>query len=239
MVVVLLSGCAAAPTVIIRGSHDPALRRDVAEGSRKVEAFFGAPYRRPPQVDIYPDRASFDVHFQEVFADATFKSECWMIGVANGKGLALLDPARWKDEACDHEHATAETVARVVTHELVHVYHSQMNPLLDTEPDRFEPLGWFVEGLATYASGQRGEPERAPAREAVAGGHAPAALAEAWKGKYRYGVSGSLVGFVDAQRGRAAVVKMLQAASQAELLGAAGFSERELLDAWAASLRER
>ena len=71
----------------------------------------------------------------------------------------------------------------------------------------------------------------------MASGQAPAALADAWKGKYRYGVSGSLVGFVDAQRGRAAVVKMLQATSQAELLTAAGTSERELLDAWAASLR--
>ena len=40
----------------------------------------------------------------------------------------------------------------MITHELIHVYHGQLN----VSPDfsNTEGIDWFIEGLATYASGQ-------------------------------------------------------------------------------------
>ena len=58
------------------------------------------------------------------------------------------------------------------------------------------------------------------------------ALAAAWTGKYRYGVSGSLVRFVDRRVGRPGLFAMLGATSDAELLARLGLSEAELLVAW-------
>ena len=67
-------------------------------------------------------------------------------------------------------------------------------------------MGWFVEGLAVYASEQRQRSHRNAARDAIAAGKAPKRLAEAWSGRYRYGVSGSVVEFVDRRDGQASML---------------------------------
>jgi hypothetical protein len=188
---VLLAGCAARPAAIQYVGASADVKRDVEEGRRRVTSFFGADYVRPFKVQVFTDRAAFTAHMRVVFKDPTVESACWMVGVGTGDGLALLDPARWATEACDHDGRDARHVANLVTHELVHVYHAQMNPRLDSETDRFEPLAWFVEGLATYASGQLEE------RKLAADAPAPESLATAYSGKHRYGVSGSLVAHID------------------------------------------
>jgi hypothetical protein len=144
--------------------------------------------------------------------------------------LELLSPRVWRTEACEHDPDDARHVRELVAHELVHVYHGQHNP----SPDFAEVTGidWFVEGLATHASGQLASGELASAREALENGAGPGALADAWKGKYRYGVSGSLVAFVEHELGREALVGLLDATTGEELLARIGRSEAELLDGW-------
>jgi len=65
-------------------------------------------------------------------------------------------------------------------------------------------------------------------------GFAPWSLDKAWTGRYRYGVSGSLVAFVEHELGRARLTELLGATSGDELLALIGMSEEELLERWRA-----
>jgi hypothetical protein len=103
----------------------------------------------------------------------------------------------------------------------------------DKRPDE---LGWFVEGLAVLVSGQLDGPHAGDARAAIDAHWAPERLADAWSGRYRYGVSGSLVRYLDRRYGRATLKRLLSATDQAALLGRLHVSETELLEAWAASV---
>jgi hypothetical protein len=206
----------------------PALR----DGQARVEAFFGSPFTKTVVVDIAPDRRGFDARLA-----ARWKmppTECWMVAAADATGMPVLAPARWKAEACEHDGADAAHVASVLAHELVHAFHGQHNPRPDLSlPDE---VGWFAEGLAVYASGQLEDGHLAEPREAIARGLAPARLAEAWSGKYRYGVSGTLVREADRRAGRDALVRALGATSSSEALAALGTTEAQLLASWRESL---
>jgi len=82
------------------------------------------------------------------------------------------------------------------------------------------------------ASGQLDAEHKNAARDAIAAGRAPTKLAEAWSGRWRYGVSGSLVAYVDRTWGRRVVVAMLADTTQARLLSRLGVDEKTLLDRW-------
>ncbi|MSR63800.1 MAG: hypothetical protein EXS08_15350 [Planctomycetes bacterium] len=208
---------------------EPVLR----EAVRTVETWFGAPFPVPFTITLQPDRAAFDASFPPEWGVA--HTECWMVASGVATGVQLLSPRVWKAQACEHDPADARHVAQLLTHELVHVYHGQHNP----SPDFVDTNGidWFAEGLATLASGQLASEHAGHAREALASGLGPTSLATAWTGRYRYGVSGSLVAFVEHERGRAVVIQMLGASSGEELLELAGMSEAELLERWRAAVR--
>jgi hypothetical protein len=157
-----------------------------------------------------------------------------MVATGVGDGMQVLSPRVWESAACEHDPADARHVAELLAHELVHVYHGQRNP----SPDFVDVAGidWFVEGLATFASGQLAHEHAGAARAALASGQGPRALAQAWSGRYRYGVAGSLVSFVDGELGRARLVELLGTTSAEELLGAIGMDEQELLEGWRASV---
>jgi len=159
-----------------------------------------------------------------------FESECWMVASGTASKLSLLSPRTWKSEACEHNPDDARDTRLVVTHELVHVFHGQNNP--NPNFDAMDDVGWFVEGLATYASGQLDGSKLAAAREAVEKGKAPDALENAWSGKYRYDVSGSIVKYIDLKFGRKTLLKMLKGTSEKELLGMLNVSETGLLVGW-------
>ena len=198
-----------------------------------VEDFFGAPFDAPYTVTILPDRAAFEASFPPEWGLA--KTECWMVATGVAEGVRLLSPRIWKQEACEHDPADDAHVRRLLAHELVHVFHGQHNP----SPDFLDVTGidWFVEGLATLASGQLEDPTQLSAREALETGAGPATLAAAWTGRYRYGVSGSLVAFVERELGRARLPELLGATSGEELLDLIGTSEEELLERWRAWVR--
>jgi hypothetical protein len=95
-----------------------------------------------------------------------------------------------------------------------------------------DEVSWLVEGLATYASGQLDRIHAKAARSAIDAGVEPSDLAKAWSGKYRYGIAGSLVKYVDKTYGRAMLVALLSAVSQEEILRRLGVGEEELLKSW-------
>ncbi|HEX6882041.1 MAG TPA: hypothetical protein VF530_01605 [Planctomycetota bacterium] len=204
----------------------------VREAVARVEAFFCAPFPRPFALTVHPDRAAFDASFPPEWGLG--RTECWMVASGVADGVQLLSPRAWRAEACEHDPADEAHLLRLLAHELVHVYHGQHNP----SPDFVDVTGidWFAEGLATFASGQLADPQLAPAREALTTGAGPATLARAWTGKYRYGVSGSLVAFVDGEIGRARLRECLGATCPEELLPLVGLTEEELLARWRAAV---
>jgi hypothetical protein len=125
----------------------------------------------------------------------------------------------------------------LVAHEAVHVFPGQVNPSEDL--GLLEDLGWFIEGLATYASGQFESSHTDRAREAVAAGVVPKRMNEAWSGPFRYGVAGSMAAFIDHQWGRQTLRDALTLTSQAALLNLLGTTEPAFLEEWESWVRVR
>lgn len=210
------------------------LAKVLAGGRGEVEAFFGRPFPRSVAVKLFPDRALLTAFWREEWKAPDFKPECWMVATGTARNLTVLSPRVWKKEACDHDPGDAVAVSRLLTHELVHVFHGQSSPSPDF--DGLEGIDWFVEGLATYASGQLDAQRLSRARDAVAAGKGPARLADVWKGPNRYGFAGSLIAYVDGRWGRKTLVEMLRGTAQAGLLATLGVDEGQLLEGWRASL---
>jgi hypothetical protein len=198
-------------------------------GISKVERFFGSSYRKPFGIDVYTSRAGLDEMFKKRWNAPP--TEKWMVAAGIAEGLFILSPIVWKTEAEGHK-GDAEDVRRIVTHELVHVYHAQHSP--QPEFDGMEKFAWFIEGLATYAAGQL-EGRGLTAKQAIQEGKEPKTLAEAWSGNYRYGVSGSIVRYVDETYGRKKVIALLAVTDTRSALKLLGTSESSFLSKWKAS----
>jgi hypothetical protein len=223
-----------APLLTVEGSAtDPAraeIEADVAAARTRIETFFGLPFAAPVGIRLASDRAAFDALLPADWGMAN--TQCWMVGIGVADWMALLSPAAWPAEACDHDAADARHVQGLITHELVHSFHGQHNPTRDFTG--MDEAGWFVEGLAVYVSGQMDSGHMASAADAIANGAAPDALANAWSGKYRYGVSGSLVAYIDDRFGRAQLTGLLDATSTADILARLGLTEAAFLADWKA-----
>jgi hypothetical protein len=223
----------ASPFRIVASEVEPAIVADVeadlAVAESRIEALLGS-FPDTVSVRIFPDRAGFTAALREAWGIP--ETACWMVGAADDFHLYLLSHGVWADEACEHDPADAQHRRLLVTHEAVHVYHGQVNPSEDI--GLLEELGWFVEGLATWASGQLETAHAGRAAEALAGDEGPERLAEAWSGPYRYGVAGSLVAYIDDRWGRETLREALMATTEAELLALLGTSEVELLTGWRA-----
>lgn len=215
----------------------PRLSASLERGITRVRKFFGAPFVGDVTVRILPSRAALDELWQQAWHAPEFHSECWMVASGTGTELDVLSPNAWATQACEHDAADAVHLDRLLAHELTHVYQGQRN--VRRELDGMDDLGWFVEGVAVLASGQLEDDSMATASEAVTKGVAPKELAKAWSGKYRYGVSGSLVRFVDRRVGRRTLSRMLADTTQAQLLAHTGLSEAELLERWQRSATKR
>ncbi len=203
------------------------LRTDLAWAETRISEVLG-PFPDTVSTRVYPDRAGFEAALHEAWGIP--ETACWMVGAADDHHLYLLSPAVWGSEACEHDSADATHRRLLVTHEAVHVYHGQINPSDDV--GLLEDIGWFVEGLATFVSGQLETSHAGRDAEALAAGAGPDRLADAWSGAYRYGVAGSMVAFVDQRWGRDTLIAGLEATSQDEFLGLLSMTEEEFLTAW-------
>jgi hypothetical protein len=209
---------------------DPWVKATCTEAMGKIQAFFGLPFASGVRVRVFPVRAALTAYWRSAWGIPDLQPECWQVASGTASLLALLSPRVWKIEACEHDPADTIATKLLVTHELVHVFHAQRNPR--PEFDGMDDLSWFVEGLATYVSGQLDRLHPNAARSAIDGGSAPSALAGAWSGKYRYGVAGSLVKYLDLTYGRPMLMALLPATTQEEILRKLGVREEVLLARW-------
>jgi hypothetical protein len=200
----------------------------VARGKRMVEEFFEMSFRDSVIVVVCPTREAFTSAFPPEWGMS--ETECWMVAAGVADQLIILSPRVWGEESCEHDPLDIQHVQGIVAHELVHVFHGQYNPTRDFTGA--EEVGWFVEGLAVHVSGQLNQGHLAEPSEAIELGKDPTCLSEAWSGKYRYGVCGSLVMYMDRACGRDTIRKMLAVTSQADLLALSGVTESELLKHW-------
>ena len=231
-----LGSLAVAHDIDFRASPSDARRAEVAKmvstGRRAVEKFFHARFPDVIHVTVAASRAEFNQAFPPTWG--MNQTECWMVGVGVADFLVLLSPSAWSREACDHDPRDAQEIRRIVTHELVHVFHGQHNPTRDfTGADE---IGWFVEGLAVLASGQLDAERMARTVDAARAGDLPKTLGETWSGPNRYGRAGSVVKYLDEKYGRAMLISLLPVTKQADLLMRLGVSEARLLQEWKAWL---
>jgi hypothetical protein len=101
-------------------------------------------------------------------------------------------------------------------------------------PDFSEVTGidWFVEGLATYASGQLDSARIKQVKDAIASNKVPGSLDKFWTGRLKYGLSGSIVEFIDKKYGRKTLVKLMQCPGLQQLLTSLHVTEKTLLNDW-------
>jgi hypothetical protein len=234
-VFLLLSGFAAAGPVGARplaaqqaGGRDVVLDSYVQASEARIVDFFGAPFRDSVVVQVVPDRAVFDAALKAMWGMPS--TQCWMVAAAGATRLVVLSPDAWASQACEHDAGDAEHVRGIIAHELVHAYHGQRNPSDDFAG--MDDMGWFVEGLAVLASEQLRLSHAGDAEAAIAAGAAPRRLADGWSGRYRYGVAGSMVAYIDRRWGRGTIVRLLGATTNDEALAILGTSEADFLSGW-------
>jgi hypothetical protein len=195
---------------------------------KRIESFFGHPFEKPFSVEIFPGRSKLDLYCKDRWQLP--KTERWMVAMGVADKLVILTPRVWKTQAIEHNPGDPTHFQELVAHELVHVYHGQHNPTGDFTG--MDDLGWLVEGLAVYVSRQLEHGHKDAARKAISSGKAPAVLAKAWSGPYRYGVSGSMVRFVDRRYGRRVLWQLLGETKPEGVLHRLNLSEEQFLQAW-------
>ena len=207
---------------------DALVRAMLASEEPRIAAYFGSPLPRPYELRLFRHRADM-----EAFARATWQMPelpCWAVAMGSGSRLAVLCPSAWTSEACEHDPNDQDAMRLLLAHELVHVYHGQHRA--DTEFMQADEVGWLVEGLAVLASGQLTPARLRQAAAAVAAGHGPTTLADAWSGNARYGIAGSMVRFVEDRLGQARIVDLLDDSTNAAILARVGMDEEGFLTAW-------
>lgn len=204
-------------------------------GIATVKAFFTTTFNQPFAVYLHPNRHSLDSTWQKDWQIPDFSSECWMVASGVATKLDMMSPSRWDKEACEHKYTDTKKTQQLITHELAHVYHGQQNASPDFSS--VEGIDWFVEGLATYASGQCDDIRMAEVKQAIADDSIPNELDAFWTGKLKYGLSGSVVMFIDHRYGRDKLTTLLPFTKKTELLAALETTESELLIEWKRYMR--
>lgn len=199
-------------------------------GMKSVSRFFSEEYRHSFDVYIHPERKSMETQWQKDWNMPDFKSECWMVASGTAKKLDLLSPKQWGKEACEHIYSETEKTQGLITHELAHVFHGQHNASPDFS--NIEGIDWFVEGLATYASGQCDSLRMEQVRIALQENKIPGSLDQFWTGKLKYGLSGSMVMYIDSLFGRKKLIGLLAFSKKSEILSSLNITEAELMGGW-------
>jgi hypothetical protein len=200
------------------------------KGIKSVTTFFGAPFKDRFDIYIYPNRHLIDSTWQIDWKMPEFKSECWMVASGVASKLDLISPKYWIVESCEHDYQDTLQTQNLITHELVHVYHGQLNQ----SPDFSDMTGldWFVEGLAVYASGQCDSIRLGEIKHELFDNTIQMDLKRFWTGNLRYGLSGSVVMYIDHKFGRKRLIELLKFKEKTELLAKLNINEQELLFGW-------
>jgi len=200
------------------------------QGQKQIESFFNHKFTKPFDVYIFSDRTTLDEQLQNDWNMPEFKSECWMVASGTAYRLDILSPGVWKAQACEHDADDTVAVKKLLTHELVHVFHGQNNA--SPKFDSINNIDWFIEGLATYVSGQLSEDRYSRAKKFIAEDKGTDKLSDIWIGANRYGLAGSLVQFIDVQYGRNTLFSLLNFTTATEILRHLNLSEDDLIAKW-------
>ncbi len=202
----------------------------LGKGIKSVESFLKSPFKNTFGVYIHPNRQSLDAQWQKDWGMPDFKSECWMVASGVSTKLDMISPKRWGTEACEHNYNETAKTQNLITHELFHVYHGQVNASPDFS--NTDKIDWFVEGFATYASGQCDADRIKEIKKAIAENKIPTSLDDFWTGKLKYGLSGSVVMYIDQKYGRDKLKALLAFNKKADILNHLAVSEEDLLKNW-------
>jgi hypothetical protein len=204
-------------------------------GFDHISGFFKQPFASPFDVYIFPSREKLDLQWQKDWGDTTFRSQCWMVASGVGHRLDILSPNAWAKQACDHSANDTAEIRRVTWHELTHVFHGQYNP--DHTFSSVEKLDWLVEGVATYVSGQLDGKRLHRVKQMINENKVPSSLDDFWKGQEKYGLSGSIVAFIDKKYGRDKLFGLLNETRKETVLRSLAISESGLIGEWKGSLQ--
>ena len=202
----------------------------IATGIKLTASFFNSSYKKRFSVFIHPGRQSLDSVWQKDWNMPTFKSECWMVASGVATKLDIISPKLWDKQSCEHIYSETTRTQQLITHELVHVYHGQLN--ISPDFSNSEGIDWFVEGLATFAAGQCDSSRMAEVKKAISENNTPKNLDEFWKGKIKYGLSGSVVMYIEHKYGRNKLNELLPFNRKSEILSVLKTTESELLTEW-------
>lgn len=211
-------------------AYIPEYDRMIKSGIVRIEKFFEIKYNKPFSVYVHQNRSSLDSTWQKEWAMPAFKSECWMVASGIGSKLDLLSPRTWDSQSCEHKYSEKKKVEDLITHELTHVYHGQLNKSSDFSD--VEGVDWFVEGLATYVSGQCDSVRIADVKTSIAKGVTPLTLDGFWTGELKYGLSGTTVMFIDKKYGRKKLIELLKYNKKTEILVALEITEAKFIEEW-------
>ncbi|WP_162996521.1 peptidase MA family metallohydrolase [Mucilaginibacter celer] len=157
------------------------------------------------------------------------------MAVGGGRSINIISPKTWDKEPCDSrytDYADRVKTQKLITHELVHVYHGQLNPQTDLEHMKID---WFTEGLAYYASGQLDAADIKDIKAAIAQNKLPKnldALSNFGLINLRYSISGSVVQYINYKYGRAKLKALLSYTQNSEILTALKITPARLLADW-------
>jgi len=195
-----------------------------------TEAFCGDHFKNKFDVFVHPDRSSIDIQWSKDFNIPGFKSESWMVASGSAARLDIISPVRWDKLSSEHSYSDKLKTEQLLTHELLHVFHGQNN----ISPDFTNTINidWFVEGFAVYGSGQLNEERMKRVSSAVDKNSIPESLDQFWTGENKYGLSGSVVKYIDIRFGRKALLSLLKYNDKKDILNTLGISEIELLKEW-------
>jgi len=210
-------------------------KKFINDGIKAVRQFFNSSYNKDFSIYIHPSRHSLDSTWQHDWKMPDFHSECWMVASGVAGRLDMISPKTWDNQSCEHSYTDKTHTQQLITHELIHVFHGQKN----SSPDfnNSEGIDWFVEGLASYASGQCDDSKIAEVKRMIEENKVPAKLDDFWKGKNRYWLSGSMVMFIDKKFGRKKLISLLSFTRKKDLLEALNLNEEKLLTDWRAFLQ--
>jgi hypothetical protein len=199
-------------------------------GITSVKTFFNSSYPKEFSIYVHPNRNSLDSTWRKDWNMPEFKSECWMVASGIGTKLDMISPKLWDKESCEHIYSETKKTQQLITHELVHVYHGQLN----VSPDfsNTDGIDWFIEGLATFASGQCDSIRITEVKKAINNNTIPKSLDNFWTGKIKYGLSGSVVMFIEHKYGRVKLKELLKLNKKADFFSILKTTEPELLDDW-------
>lgn len=199
-------------------------------GIKTVEEFFQSSFKSDFSIYIHPSRISLDSAWQKDWNMPDFKSQCWMVASGISNKLDIISPKIWDSLACEHLYSDSAKTQNLITHELVHVFHGQKNKSPDFS--NVNGIDWFVEGLATYASGQCDSSRILEVKKAILNNQTPESLDKFWTGNLKYGLSGTVVMYLDNKYGREKLIQLLNYNDITELLNTIETTELEMINGW-------